>query len=260
MTMAEEDLPVTVFGSSKDQTLPSRKWMCPGDYTLAAYADCALGKIRKRWLESHLASCQRCRLVIADVIKSQRKPDLAFPPFEVRRKAIDAIDPVPQRSVPWTRVWASTGALAGIGLVATFLVVFHKTEQLIVLEPPAPAAPLIAKSERPASTFRPPVHNTVRKPSTAEPIITMLSPQPGTVVTGGPLRFSWKPISQSRNYEVRVVRRDGDLVWESGTQDSAIAVPSAVELGEGSYFVWITAYLEDGRVIKSAPVRFRVKR
>jgi hypothetical protein len=64
---------------------------------------------------------------------------------------------------------------------------------------------------------------------------------------------------QSRKYEVRVVRSDGDLVWEGQTDKSAVQVPAEVTVKEGSYFVWITAFLEDGHTAKSAPVHFLVK-
>ncbi len=100
----------------------------------------------------------------------------------------------------------------------------------------------------------------LRKPRNAEPVPVILSPQPGSTVSGEALRLSWKSLSQSRNYQVRIVKSDGDLIWEGETEKSALQVPANVALKDGSYFVWITAYLQDGRIAKSAPVRFLIKR
>jgi hypothetical protein len=74
------------------------------------------------------------------------------------------------------------------------------------------------------------------------------------------LQFSWKPIPHSRNYGVQIVKSDGDLLWEGQTDKSVLQLPTEVTLGDGAYFVWITAYLEDGRTEKSEPVRFQIKR
>jgi hypothetical protein len=105
-----------------------------------------------------------------------------------------------------------------------------------------------------------PVKNLVRKYATPELLPTIISPQSGTIMRGERLQFRWEPIPQSRNYEVHVVRADGDLVWKRQTDKSALQLPAEVSLEDGSYFVWITAYLENGRTTKSAPVRFLVQR
>jgi len=125
--------------------------------------------------------------------------------------------------------------------------------------PPSPSPPLIAKSE-PAVAPRIPVREIVRKNTSEEPLPSIVLPRPDSVVTRERLKFAWKPIPHSRYYEVRVVTTDGDLVWEGQTEKSDLQPPSDVALQNGSYFVWITAYLADGRVAKSSPVKFVVKR
>jgi len=67
-------------------------------------------------------------------------------------------------------------------------------------------------------------------------------------------------ISHARSYEIRIVASDGDLVWEGQTETSSLRLPPGVALKDGSYFVWITAYLQDGRSAKSSPVPFLIKR
>jgi hypothetical protein len=151
------------------------------------------------------------------------------------------------------------GALAGIALLVVFIVVFRKpSQQLVVLSPPTPAAPLVAKSE-PTSPLQP-APDLVRKPRTPELSLTILFPQTSSVMSSGRLRFSWRPVPHSRSYQVRLVETDGDLVWEGQTDKSALQLPTEVDVKDGSYFVWITAFLEDGRIVKSVPVRFLVER
>ncbi len=252
---AEEDLPVMLFEREPDDAQLSRKWSCPGDQTIAAYVDGVLKKYRRAWVEFHLSGCQRCRVLVADIVKAQRESDLPVPSLHVMQKAMDLQERRPG-SPRWD--WAPAGALAGIALLAVIAVVFRKPQQLAVVAP-VPAAPLVVKSE-PTPVLHPEVRDTVRKPRTAELLPTLLSPQAGGVMNSDRLQFRWKPVPQSRNYEVRLVRSDGDLVWEGQTDKSALQLPSDVTVEDGAYFVWITAYLEDGRTAKSAPVRFLMKR
>jgi hypothetical protein len=149
--------------------------------------------------------------------------------------------------------------LAAIALLAIVTVVLRKPQQLVNVSPSAPAGPLVAKSE-PLPAFHTPVKDVVRKRATLELLPIILFPQADSVMHSHKPQFRWKAIPQSRTYEVRVVRSDGDLVWEGQTDKSALQVPAEVSFQNGSYFVWITAHLENGRTAKSAPVRFLVKR
>ena len=256
VSSVEEDLPIMVHPREPEQTQRNRKWACLGDHTIAAYVDGVLTKYRRAWIEFHLSGCQRCRLVVADVVKAQRESDQPPPPAQFIQKAAGLVG---GRTTPRRWIWAPVGALAGIALLAVFTIVLRKPQHLVVMSPPAPAAPMVAKSE-PTPAVRTPVQDVVRRPRTPELLPTILSPQANSVMNSVRLQFSWRPIPHSRNYEVRVVKSDGDLVWEGQTDQSALELPSQVTVKEGSYFVLVTAYLEDGRIAKSAPLRFLVKR
>jgi hypothetical protein len=250
-----EDLPVMLFKREPDDAQLRRKWSCPGDHMIAAYTDAVLNKYARMWVEFHLSGCQRCRLLVADIVKAQREYDLALPPAQVFEKAMGLVE---RRPAPWRWAWAPVGALAGIALLSVFIIVLRNPQRLVVVSPPTSAAPLIAKSE-PTPALHP-VPDVVRRLRTPELPPTILSPQTNSVISSDRLRFSWKSIPYSKNYEVRVVKSDGDLVWESQTDKSALQLPAEVSVKDGSYFVWITAYLEDGRIVKSVPVRFMVRR
>src|SRR5215469_1289092 len=143
--IADEDLSAMLIGT--DQELPRRKWTCPGDHTIAAYVDGVLGTWKRRWVEFHLAGCQQCRLVVADIVKTQREADLPLPPVELRRRAIGLTE---RKSAHRPRLWVPVGAIVAIVLVATLTVVVRRPEQRTVLPAPRPSLPLTAKSEPPA--------------------------------------------------------------------------------------------------------------
>ena len=129
--------------------------------------------------------------------------------------------------------------------------------QLIVPATLAPAAPEIAKS-KPAPTLSPPVVDMVRKLPSEVALPSLVFPKPDKVVPRDRLEFKWKPVPRSRYYEVHVVTPEGDPVWEAQSQTAFLKVPSNVGLTDGSYFVWISAYSDDGRVQKSSVIRFQV--
>ncbi len=60
-------------------------------------------------------------------------------------------------------------------------------------------------------------------------------------------------------YEIRVVTAEGDLVWRERIEGSRVQFPAGVQLVKGQkYFVWVRAYLPEGKTAKSAVVGFNV--
>ena len=140
-------------------------------------------------------------------------------------------------------------------VIATLML--RSPQQLIGPAPSAPSAPVIAKSE-PASTISEPVADVERKLTSAVVLPSVIFPKPDSVVTHGQLEFKWKAVPRSRYYELHVVTPEGEPVWEAQSEAAFLKVPSDVTLRDGPYFVRISAYLDDGRVQKSAVTRFQV--
>jgi hypothetical protein len=156
-------------------------------------------------------------------------------------------------------IWAPAAAVALIVLITVILSLLRQPQKLLVASPPPPSAPMIAKAEPFDSRNNRPRHEILRKPQFSEALPLVLSPRLDSAVVRENLKFNWKSVSRSRYYKVSVVTPDGDLLWEGQTEDSTLHLPSDVVLKSGAYFVWITAYLADGRVVKSSPVRFVIK-
>ena len=252
VTMSDEEFPPALFASGTNQEQTSPGWLCPAEDTIAAYVDGTLDS--KARFESHLAKCEHCRRVVADVVKTRRDEDPSPPPDVARRAR--RLAPESRRHTGW--VWVPAGAAAVLALVIVAVVV-RRHERIIVSAPSVPNAPLIAKSSPPSIPGTSP-SETVRKPPSEELLPNVVFPKPDSVVAPGQLRFNWMQISQARSYEIRIVASDGDLVWEGQTETSSLRLPARVALKDGSYFVWITAYLQDGRTAKSSPVPFLIKR
>jgi hypothetical protein len=253
VTMAHENFPEMRSEPSKNP--PTRRWTCPDDQTIATYVDGALRQNRRARVELHLAKCERCRLIVADVVKLQREVELPAPPSEIARSPVRFAPPASTRS-RW--FWVPAAAMASIALITITISLLYQPQKLLLLSPPTPSAPVIAKAE-PVAPHSTPVPEILRKPWIPEVLPVIRFPRPDSVVAGEHLEFSWKTVSHSRDYEIRVVTSDGDLAWEGQTEASVLQLPSDVVLKDGTYFVWITAYLSDGRVARSSPVRFVVK-
>src|SRR5215471_4596320 len=221
VTMAEDDLRSAVRNHG---TLPARKWSCPEDHMVAAYADGTIDGLGKKWVEFHLSGCLRCRLVVADAVKAQRETDLPSPPAELKWKATGfAASETAQK--PW--VWVPAGTLAAIALLIATSMLLRKPQSLVIQSPPSPSAPMIAKSE-PAAASGAALRDLVRKPTSSEPLPSIVFPRPDSTLSREQLTFGWKSVAQSRYYEVHVVTADGDLVWEGQTDKSNLQMPGDV--------------------------------
>lgn len=147
--------------------------------------------------------------------------------------------------------------MAGAALVVIATVMLHGPRQLIVPSPSTPPQFVIAKSQPPPAVGRPD-RNIVRKLAPTGLLPTLVSPKQDSVVTREQLEFTWESVPRSRYYEVQVVTSEGDPVWEGQTERAVLKFHGDLVLKDGPYFVWILAYSDDGRVQKSAPVRFLV--
>lgn len=236
-----------------------RKWSCPRALTIAAYTDGVLGGPKRGWVEFHLARCAWCRLLVADIIEAGRETEMPAAPAELVQRAISSVERRPA-SRKWL-VWAPAGALAAVTLV-TMLVgpAWHRTEELTIHAPSAPAPPLIAEAEPPPSPAVTTPRREIVRGTEQTQLLSVVVPRNGSVIRSHMPEFIWTPIPQSRHYEVRVVRSDGEPVWKGETEKAGMQLPADLQLQSGVYFVWITASLGDGHTTKSSPVRFRVSR
>ena len=140
LTMGEDDFPAMRSESSENP--PTRGWTCPDDLTIAAYVDNALSQTRKARVELHLSKCERCRVIVTDVVKLQREIELPLPPSEFARIPVQLAPPV-SAGFRWIWAPAAATALAFIVLVTVVIGLLREPQKLLVSLPP-PSAPMVA--------------------------------------------------------------------------------------------------------------------
>jgi hypothetical protein len=85
----------------------------------------------------------------------------------------------------------------------------------------------------------------------------LVFPQEGSVIPSDGLEFSWQEVEGSLFYEIRLVTADGSLMWEQRLEATQAWLPADLRLAAGQkYFVWVRAYLPEGKTLKSSTVGF----
>jgi hypothetical protein len=252
LTMAEENSRAEIPPGNEDGGSPHRGWKCPSDEMIASYLDVAVDSSSRSRLESHFADCEYCRALVAELAKVQRDDEMPSLPHGLLQRAVAL---VPTGSTPLRWLWTPAWVIVGTAILLITVIVLRGPERVRVPSTSGPAAPVIAKSE-PVPALHAHVHEIVRKPPSADLLVRVVSPHPGTIVARERLTFEWKAVPHSRYYQVHVATSEGDPVWEGQSEGSTLRPPADIAFNDGPYFVWITAYLEDGREAKSAPIKF----
>lgn len=243
--------------ASGPRKIARRRWNCPSDKLVAAYLAQCLGAKERVRIEAHLSDCDFCLDIIGGLVRQQRDPQLSEAPPHLIDKAASAI--------PAGKGWRSPRRWV---LVPAFAALVVAAVVLLRALPPGPDSVSISTSAMEKS--RPPLaglqapsqpqdEQYVRK-LTAVQVVEVLEPQPESVVLRNRLRFRWKPVGDAAYYELRVANSEGDLMWQGQASSSAAQLPPELPLEAGNYFVWVRAYLHDGRTIKSEPVPFTIAR
>ena len=242
------------YSRSTQETGRWRFWRlkCPGNHILAGYLDGGLDEAATRRIESHLADCAACRGLVGDVVTMQRLEATPLP-LGLKRRAIAST--APSRTVPrWVLIPATAAGLT-VALIVVVLIRGPRNEISLISR--SPVAPVVAKSETPTEPGGA-APNIVRKSAPSESLPALIFPGDGRVVRPSELILKWKVVPHARYYEIHVVTSEGDPVWQNDSERTDAKLSPDITLKDGTYFVWITAYLDDGRVQKSTPVRLVV--
>lgn len=242
---------------SRPRKIARRKWNCPSDKLVAAYLEQRLEPKERVRLEAHLSDCDFCLDILGGLVRQQRAPQLSEAPPHLVGKAASAIPAGSGWRSP--RRWVLVPAFAALIVAAVVL---------LRALPPGPYSASIStsameKSRPPLAGLQPPPQppdeQYVRKLIPLQ-MLEVLEPQPESVVLRNRLRFRWKPVGDAAYYELRVANSEGDLMWQGQGSSPKAQLPPELPLQPGNYFVWVRAYLHDGRTIKSEPVPFTIAR
>ena len=265
---------------------------CPGDARLAAYADQRLGGADRAAVASHLAGCRSCLAQVSFLVQSAGWPAPAEVPASLLVRA-RKLAPAKQRTAPlhgWRWAGATAAAaclLLSVGLFitlrlrppveqrgndASFIAQQHSVEEAaphINTAAPTPdtrhagtPAATAAARQRPAPRGPKP-DRTQAPPSRRAEINTLapalIYPRDGAALKRASAEFRWQTAADALFYEVFVVTEAGDIVLEQRTEATRLRLPADAPLTPGAkYFVWVRAYLREGKTANSSVVSFRV--
>lgn len=235
-----------------------RGWRCPDEATLAAYVDHTLQEPAGKKVEAHLAGCDFClgQVALLAQLEDAKAPEEVPAALLARAREL-ASRPAPASLWPVVRWGAVAAATASLALVVTLRVRQPETVPAV----PVPSAP--SRTEvTPSLPAPPPVAaapSRVRN-GQAQPILPeLIFPRAEGAISREGLEFRWKEITQALFYEVRVVSEHGDLIWEGRATGTSLRPPAEVSLEAGQkYYVWVRAYLPEGKSLQSRAVAFRV--
>src|SRR5258705_13615115 len=122
MTMAEGNSTFKRRPGDEDRGSPHRGWKCPSNEIIASYLDAAVDSTKRSRLESHLADCEYCRTLVAELAKVQRDREIpSLPPGLMQR----AVAFVPAKSTRMHWGWLPAAAMAGTGFLVIVAIVLR---------------------------------------------------------------------------------------------------------------------------------------
>lgn len=229
---------------------PSHRFHCPDEHQLAAYVDQQLIGAERERVESHLAKCDSCLRQVGFLVKVSQLPAGSVPAFLLdRAKKIDS-EAYTAASFNWR--WISVAA--GIAVIALGLAIWREAlshaeeNSMIVATAAQPSAAVVRDKARSEAEM------AVRSVSPSASLPHVLSPQPGVVVHAADF-IHWEAMPNATAYEVRVVTADGDLVWSKRVHENSANAPQVLRPGM-KYFLWVRAFLADGKAEQSDAVAF----
>jgi hypothetical protein len=175
--------------------------------------------------ESHYLTCARCQneLRMAVAIKD------ALPEVQQAAQAIDlSTAPLTGR---WLRRHARVGAIAAAiaAVLAGVLIVQPGTRESLQHREPVPEAADAPRLEAPIGEV------------------------------GSVTEFRWAPIASADLYKLTLYNVAGDVVWETDTRATHVALPDSLRLEPGALYLWqVNARVDWDRWVNSELVRFRI--
>jgi hypothetical protein len=228
-----------------ERDLSRRGWRCPDEMRLAAYADGRLAASDRERLSKHLAGCEYCLGQVATLAKLAEMPPVEVSADLMARaaKLVPRAKLVPD-SAPAGRSQQWRWAVAATATAALVLVIVPMLRQPLVTPPVsvADSEPRVVR-QAPSATSRPEIK----------------FPAEGETVAAPDLEFRWSGMDGALFYELTVVTFEGDVAWQGQVDSTHARLPVAIVLMPGRrYYVSVSAFLAQGKTVKSPPIGFAV--
>ncbi len=224
---------------------------------MTAYLEQQLEAKERSRFEAHLSDCDSCLDVVGGLVRQRRTAEVPEVPAYLVDKAAKALP----AETGWRNSWRWVLVPAFAALIVAAMVLLRPLQPK---RPSASISPPIEEKSQPLGALLhtpspPPEEQYVRKLTPVQ-MVEVLEPQPESVVLRERLRFRWKAVANVTYYELRMVNAEGDLLWQGQESNSTAQLPLNLPVRPGAYFVWVRAFLHDGRTIKSDPVPFTISK
>ena len=249
----------------KESTITRPSWSCPTEEQLAAYTENRLAEPSRQRIEVHVSKCAHCLGHVAFLLKvgDMQAPEV---PADLLRRVQQPPVELPRSGLIWR--WAPVGAIAASLAIAVSIAVRQPEHPLPQL-PSTPAAPAVLADRSTGQRLpgqMPPESQPPRTPArqtrsvnrlAAAPLL--IAPKAGSVVDRKDFELRWKDVPRALFYEVRIATSEGSLVWKARVEQTSLRLPGEIQLRPGqSYFVWVRAYLPEGKVVRTEASPFSV--
>ncbi len=236
---------------------------CLDEAQVAGYVDGSLNERSRRDVEKHLANCKFCASQVAFLIRLEEEPLPTDVPLGLVANASQL--PENRGRAGWLPVlrWGTVAGAAAASLLLIFSLILPDANRIQVTPPASPVGsePEVLSSPASEPESGTPLQRRVRNQTRLSLRPDLLFPPEGRVVGQEKLEFQWKEVERTLFYEIRLVTAAGDIVWEDRVEGTRVRLPAEIELDDGAkYFVWVRAYLPEGKTIKSSTVGFRVSK
>jgi anti-sigma factor RsiW len=212
---------------------------CPPARQIAAFVDGTLDPSERAAVARHVDECVACFDLVATLgNQASRRPPAVNTALRNAALAARQQPPVVRRLLP-------TAAAVAALLVA---VVWWGSPRQPGRSDEGPG-PQVTSPSDPESLSR---------SSSSGAVVVVQEPQEGDAVNGGQL-VRWDGPAEAASYEVQVATTAGDVVFRrqvEGTVHQVRLDPSPKQAG--TYYLWVAAYLPEGRRLTSNVVRVRV--
>jgi hypothetical protein len=181
----------------------------------------------------HVVRCEGCTRIYRGLkmLAAEARP---FDP------SVPAFEPVARPLTPSR--WLAAGALGAVAAALAF----------VLIQPPT--SPTLVATATTAPTAIPPAPiatSDVRSAGASAPVPL----RPLGQVADRPVTFQWQPIGDARAYRVRLLDRQGEVVWTSPeVVEPSSALPTAVLLGRGRHYWQVIALPTSGGAPIASPV------
>jgi hypothetical protein len=236
-----------------------RGWRCLDEEELAAYVEQRVAGREQERVESHLAACRDCRDQVGFLTRAEEEQALAPVPAGWLAGA-RGLDRPGAKGWMWTWSWGAAATAVACLLVAGALWLRPQPETAPSVSGarPTPSPQVVAQAETkplPPAQPAPMVRNQARAAAAPEVIF----PKPHAIVAREGLAFRWKEVKGALSYEVRLVNAEGDVLWEQRVQGQSTKPTPTLALQPGeTCFLWVGAYLPDGRTVRSKAIPFTI--